>query len=86
MWKKRFGERTEEARHMKVTPGKCVRLQISADFSGTPNVTEQNTSTPNPEAEAALLSFTHGFLLTKENISPLFISLLAEQYVAAQER
>lgn len=79
MWKKEiFGERSEEARRMKVTPGKCVRLQISADFSTLwlSRIPQDlilgnggNTPTIYPHRSSRI----------KENISPLFISLLHSQ-------
>lgn len=79
MWKKTFGEGTEEASCMKVTLGKCVQLHISADFSRTPSVTEQNTSISNPWQRQRSYHLSTRFLPNKENIAPLFISLLHSQ-------
>lgn len=75
----------ENWRSMRVTPGKCVRLQISADCSRTPNVTEQNTSVSNPWQRRRCY---HLSTLTKgEHLSPLYLSpSLPEQYVAGRRR
>lgn len=81
--KKRFGVRTEERDTWKWRRGKCVRLQISADFSRTVDVTEQNTSIPGRGNHLSTVFPPH----KGEHLSPLYLSsLLPEQYVAGRER